>query len=172
VTIDYHQQSIRALQLAGMSERTQECYTRSVRQLVEFCQKPPDQITETELENYFLHRRNVSQWSSATLRIAYSGIRFFFVNVLKRDWHIFTYLKSKRSKRLPCILDRDEVLLLLANVTTFHNYACLSTIYICGLRISEALALQVPDIDGKRMMIHVHRGKGAKDRYVPLPEET
>jgi len=169
---DYYEQSIRALQLAGMSERTQECYTRSVRLLVDFYQKTPDLISEPELEDYFLHRRNEDKWSSATLRIAYSGVKFFFVNVLKRDWHIFTYLKSKKEKRLPCILEQEEVYRLLGCIRTFHNYACLSTIYACGLRISEALALEVPDIDGKRQMIHVHRGKGAKDRYVPLPQDT
>jgi integrase/recombinase XerD len=100
---------------------------------------------------------------------AYSGVRFFFINAPKRDWHIFTYLKSKREQRLPCILDREDAFRLLGCINTFHNYACLATVYACGLRISEALALQVTDIDGKRMMIHVHRGKGAKDRYVPLP---
>lgn len=169
---DYYEQSIRALQLAGMSERTQECYTRSVRLLADFYQKTPDLISEPELEDYFLHRRNEDKWSSATLRIAYSGVKFFFVNVLKRDWHIFTYLKSKKEKRLPCILEQEEVYKVLRCVRTFHNYACLSTIYACGLRISEALALEVSDIDGKRQMIHVHRGKGAKDRYVPLPQDT
>jgi integrase/recombinase XerD len=169
---DYFDQSIRALQLAGMSERTQECYTRAVRLLVDFYQKTPDRISESELEDYFLHRRNVDKWSSATLRIAYSGVKFFFVNVLKRDWHIFTYLKSQKERRLPCILERQEVFGVLGSIRTFHNYACLSTIYACGLRISEALALQISDIDGKRMMIHVHRGKGAKDRYVPLPQDT
>jgi integrase/recombinase XerD len=169
---DYFERSIRALQLAGMSERTQQSYTRAVRMLVDFYQKTPDLIAEPELEDYFLHRRNVDKWSSATLRIAYSGIRFFFVNVLQRDWHIFTYLKSQKDKKLPCILDQEEVFRILGRVKTFHNYACLSTIYACGLRISEALAIQVTDIDGKRMMLHVHRGKGAKDRYVPLPQAT
>lgn len=48
----------------------------------------------------------------------------------------------------------------------------LTTVYSCGLRLQEALFLQISDIDAKRMMIHVHRGKGAKDRFVPLPQET
>ena len=49
---------------------------------------------------------------------------------------------------------------------------CLSTIYSCGLRLEEGIHLQVKDIDGDRMMIHVRHGKGAKERYVPLPEAT
>ena len=169
---DYYQRSMRALQLAGMSERTQESYTRAVRMLVDFSGKTPDEITEPELEDYFLHRKNTDKWSAATMRIAYSGIKFFFLNVLKRDWHIFTYLNAKRERTLPCILSKEEVFRILDHVTTFHNYTFLSTVYACGLRISEALGLQVSDIDSQRMMIHVHRGKGAKDRYVPLPQET
>ena len=169
---DYFQKAMRALQLAGLSERTQQCYTRSVRQLVDFYHKTPDKINEQELEDYFLHRKNQDKWSAATMRIAYSGIKFFFINVLKRDWHIFNYLSAKRERRLPCILSQDEVCLILQHVRTFHNYTFLSTVYACGLRLSEALSLQVADIDSQRMMVHVHRGKGAKDRYVPLPEET
>lgn len=169
---DYYQRSMRALQLAGMSERTQQCYTRAVRQLVDFYEKTPDQISELELEDYFLHRRNVDKWSAATMRIAYSGIKFFFLNVLKHDWHIFTYLNAKRERRLPCILTKEEIFRILDHVTTFHNYVFLSTVYSCGLRLREALYLQVSDIDSSRMMIHVHRGKGAKDRYVPLPQDT
>ncbi|WP_367302530.1 tyrosine-type recombinase/integrase [Allorhodopirellula heiligendammensis] len=46
------------------------------------------------------------------------------------------------------------------------------TIYSMGLRLDETRNLQVGDVDGKRMMVHIHRGKGAKDRYVPLPAET
>jgi hypothetical protein len=47
---DYYQKSMKALQPAGMSERTQECYTRSIRKLVEFFDKTPDRIAEQELK--------------------------------------------------------------------------------------------------------------------------
>ena len=120
---DYYEQSIKALQLAGMSESTQESYTRAVRKVVEHHNKTPDQITEQELEDYFLHRRNTDQWSAATLRVAYSGVKFFFVNVLQHDWHIFTYLKAKSEQKLPCILDKEEVFGILDRVKTFHNYS-------------------------------------------------
>ncbi|MBI9091872.1 MAG: site-specific integrase [Desulfobacterium sp.] len=169
---DYYQKSMRALKLAGLSDRTQECYTRSVRQIVDFYNKTPDLISEVELEDYFLYRQNKDEWSAGTMRIAYYGIKFFFKNVLKREWHVFTYMNAKREKKLPCVLSREEVFAILNHVTSFHNYAYLSTVYSCGFRLSEALALQVSDNDSQRMMIHVHRGKGAKDRFVPLPQNT
>ncbi|MDY6896365.1 MAG: site-specific integrase [Thermotogota bacterium] len=75
---NWYQESMKALELNGMSQRTQECYTRSVRQLVDFYKKTPDQITEKELEDYFLHRKNHDQWAPATMGICYSGIKFFF----------------------------------------------------------------------------------------------
>ena len=91
---DYYQKSIKALQLAGLSDRTQQCYTRSVRQLVEFYKLSPDKISEEQLQDYFLHRRNTNKWAAATLRIAQSGIKFYFINVLKRDWYTFNYLNA------------------------------------------------------------------------------
>ncbi|MFO8085729.1 MAG: tyrosine-type recombinase/integrase [Desulfobacterales bacterium] len=66
----------------------------------------------------------------------------------------------------------SEIDRILKNVRTFHNRVFLTTVYSCGLRLQEAIYLQVSDIDSQRMMIHVHRGKQTKDRYVPLPEET
>jgi len=169
---DYYQQSMRALQLAGMSEPTQKGYTRSVRMLVEFYGKTPDLITEKELQDYFLHRRNNDKWAAATMRICYSGIKFFFINVLKRDWHTLELIHAKREQRLPTVLSLNEVWSILNTVRTPQNKAYLTVVYTCGLRLHEALYLQVTDIDKERMRIHVHRGKGAKDRYVPLPEST
>ncbi len=169
---DYYQQSMRALQLAGMSERTQQCYTRAVRMLVDFYGKTPDKVTERELQDYFLHRKNVDKWSAATLRICYSGIKFYFVNVLKRDWHTLDLIHAKRDQSLPVVLSLSEVWTILNTVQTPQNKAYLTAVYTCGLRLHEGLHLQVADIDGQRMRIHVHRGKGAKDRYVPLPGYT
>ena len=169
---DYYEKSMRALQLAGMSNRTQQSYTRSVRMLVDFYNKTPDQINEQELQDYFLHRKNVDNWSATTMRICYSGIKFFFINVLKRDWHTFNIIHAKQERRLPTVLSVSQVWNILNSVKTPQNRAYLTTVYTCGLRLQEALFLQVSDIDSDRMRIHVHRGKGAKDRYVPLPKST
>jgi integrase len=168
----WHQKMVKALQVSGKGERTQEAYVRAMRMLVEHYDKTPDKITEDELQDYFIHRQNVTKWAPATLRICYTGIKFFFMHVLKKDWHLLTILKTKHEKRLPAVLSEEEVRRVFSCITTFHNYAYLSTVYSCGLRLQEALYLQTSDIDGQRRIIHVHRGKGCKDRYVPLPDST
>jgi len=168
----WYDETMKALQLAGKSGRTQECYARAVRKLIEFYEKDPREISEEELKDYFLYRRNESEWAPATMKICYCGLKFFFMHVLRRDWPVFEYLKAQKERRLPSVLTQEEVRRILGCVRTFHNYTFLATVYTCGLRLQEALYLQVSDIDGTRMMVHVHRGKGLKDRYVPLPEET
>jgi integrase len=172
IKTQWYTKTVRALQLAGRGNTTQHMYARSVRQLIEFYGKEPNEITEQELEDYFLHRRNEDEWAPSTLKICNCGIKFFYLNVLKRDWHIFKILKAQPEKRLPCVLSREELFRILSKVKTFHNYAYLFTVYSLGLRLQEGLYLQVSDIDGERMQVHVHRGKGAKDRFVPLPEDT
>jgi len=168
----WYDKAVEALKLNGKSERTQEAYARHVRKLIEFHHKEPGQITEEELKKYFIHRQDINKWQANTMRICYSAIKFFYLHVVERDWHIFKVLKAPSEKRLPAVLTREEIDSIFAKITTFHNYVFHSTIYSCGLRLQEGLFLQISDIDSKRRLIHVHRGKGAKDRYVPLPDAT
>lgn len=169
---EWHVKFEKAMQVGGLCERSRQAYARSMRMLVEYFDKTPDLIAEEELLDYFIHRQDVSGWSAATMRICHAGIKFFFNHVLKKDWHLLLLAKAKREKRLPAVLSREEVKRIMTKVSTFHNYAYLMTVYTCGLRLQEGLFLEVSDIDGPRKMIHIHRGKGAKDRYVPLPEYT
>lgn len=172
MSTDWFQKSMDTLSLNGKGERTQQAYTRALRMLVDFYGKRPEEIGEAELEAYFLRRKNVDRWSSNTLRICYCGIRFYFVHVLGRNFALFNILRAKNESRLPTVLSREEVRSLLGCVHTAHNRAFLATVYACGLRLQEALHLEISDIDSDRMMLHVHRGKGAKDRLVPLPHST
>ena len=166
------QQMIAALQLSGKGERTQEASVRAVRLLAQFSHKSPDLISARELQASFLHRKNVDGLAPASLRICSSGIRFFSQHVLQRDWHTLTRMRAQTAHRLPAVLSVEEVRRLLASATPLHHQAYFTTVYSLGLRLHEALSLQGSDIDGPRLQVHIHHGKGAKDRYVPLPEET
>jgi integrase/recombinase XerD len=160
------------LQLAGLSPRTQDAYLRAVRMLVDHFHTPPDRLSEQQVREYFLHLKNDRHFAAASLGIAYSGIKFFYSHTAPRDWPTLERLRVPREKRLPDILSTDEVRRLIAAVRTPHNRAYFWTVYSLGLRLAEGLHLQVGDIDSARMMVHVHRGKGAKDRFVPLPSST
>ncbi len=83
---DWYERAFKALQLAGYAEKSQQCYLRGIRMLVEHTGKTPDLVTEEELQDYFLHRSNVNRWAPGTMRICYSGLKFFFTRVLRREW--------------------------------------------------------------------------------------
>jgi site-specific recombinase XerD len=163
---------IDALPLRGKGERTQAAYVREVRLLSAFYRRSPARIAEPELQQYFLHRKNVDNLAPNSMRICYSGIRFFYQHVLKRDWHTLALIRAETERRLPTVLSVQEVRRLLKAATPLHNQVSFTTLCSLGLRLQEGLFLQVVDIDSQRMMVHVHRGKGAKDRYVPLPPDT
>lgn len=160
------------LQLHGYVENTQRAYLQAVSQLAAYYHKSPDEINEEELRQYFLYLVNEKKVARSTYGLAISGIKFFYQYTLNREWPTFKLLKAPREKKLPIVLSQDEVRRILDSLYRFKHRACLSTIYGCGLRVGEALRLEVPDIDSERMLLHVRRGKGSKDRYVPLPREA
>jgi integrase/recombinase XerD len=163
---------IQDMQLRGYSERTQEMYVRAVRQLCKHYKKSPDLITEEELRDYFLHNKNVRKWSRTASTIAICGIKFFFTYTLKKEWTTFQLVRPPKEKTLPSILSRQEVRRIFKQVRFDRHLICLIAIYSLGLRLQEGTHLQVSNIDSDRMFVHIHRGKGNKDRYVPLPKRT
>ena len=106
------------------------------------------------------------------MRVAVNGIKFFYRYTEPRDWSTLVHIRIERQQTLPAVLSPGQVHQLLQRVRLLHHRVYLWTVYSCGLRLNEGLHLQVADIDAERMMLHVHRGKGAKDRLVILPAAT
>ena len=161
---------IEDLQLRGLAPRTQIAYLRVVRKLAEYYGKPPDEVTEEELRDYFLYLKNERKLSRSTCAIALCGIKFFFERTLGRQWQLFEWVRPAKEKKLPVVLSLEEVRRLLGGVRLRYYRVCLNTIYACGLRVSEGVQLEVGHIDSERMVLHVRKGKGGKDRMVPMPE--
>lgn len=124
------------------------------------------------MRQYFLHLKNVKHYARPTTTIAICGIRFFFERTLEKEWTTFNLVRPAPEKKLPVILSLAEVRQILSLIRLPRYRVCLTTIYSCGLRLQEGTHLQVADIDSARMILHVRHGKGAKDRYVPLPART
>jgi len=160
------------LHLAGMAQRTHDGYLRAVRQLSDYCETPPDRITEDQLRTFFLHLKNERQFATGSLRVAFSGVKFFYTRTCKRNWPTLAQMKIQNVKSLPEVLTIPQVHSIIDVCRVPRIAVYFWTVYSLGLRMEEGLHLQVGDIDGDRMMVHVHRGKGAKDRYIPLPNST
>lgn len=160
------------LQLTGHSERTQQSYLRAVWQLAEHFNTAPDQLSETQLREYILYLKNDKEFATGSLKIAVAGIKFFYRHTVPRDWETLKKLRIPRSKTLPDVLSIVEVRQLIGAAQRPWLRSYLWTAYSLGLRLQEALNLQPGDIDSHRMLVHIHRGKGAKDRFVPLPPRT
>lgn len=160
------------LHLGGMSQRTHDGYLRAVRQLADYCRTAPDKITENQLRRYFLFLKNEKRFAYGSLRVAFSGIKFFYTRTCKRNWQTLAQMKLQNVKSLPEVITIPQVHQIIAACRVARIATYFWTVYSLGLRMQEGLYLQVGDIDAQRMMVHIHRGKGAKDRYVPLPSST
>jgi integrase/recombinase XerD len=166
------QRMLEAMQLRGLSPKTQESYLRAVRQLAEHFARSPEQISPEELRQFFLFLRNDKRASRSTMTIALCGLKFFYDYVLLQPWPLLDIVRSPKSGHLPVVLSTEEVQRLLQAVERPHYRTCLSLIYACGLRIQEGVQLSVSQIDSARMQLHIQHGKGDKDRYVPLPHRA
>lgn len=160
---------VQDMQLAGLSATTQDRYLGAVRQLSAYTGVSPDRITEEHLRKYLLHLKNERKLAPGSLKVAYHAIRFFYSRTVKRDWISLCKLRIPKQRTLPAVLSVDEVWQLIGAVKKVQNRVFFQTVYLLGLRLQEALRLQVGDIDAQRGLVHVHQGKGSKDRRVPIP---
>jgi site-specific recombinase XerD len=166
------QKMIEDMQLRGLAARTQQSYVAAVRGLAEYYGKSPAELSEVELRQYLLYLKNEKKAAASTCNQVLSALKFLYRHTLGQDWPILEFVKPEREKKLPVVLSREEVKQVLGRVRKAHYRVCLGTIYSCGLRLQEGLNLQVKDIDSGRMGLYVRRGKGNKDRYVPLAQRT
>jgi site-specific recombinase XerD len=152
----------------GRSERTRESYLHAVAELARYYRRPPDQLTDHEVQQYLLHLIQARQLAWSSCRVAVAGLRFFYEITLGRPRATFRVPLPKGAQKVPEILSREEVARILSATTTVKHRVLLMTTYAGGLRVSEVVGLKVSDIDADRMLIRVEQGKGRKDRYTLL----
>lgn len=165
-----YQRHLRMLKLQGKSEKTRDAYARAIRRLRDHFDCCPDKLTPKQLESYFARLVETHSWS--TVKVDCWGFKFFWKFVLEKDWQWVNIVKPPKVKSLPDILTPSEIEQLIGETRKLRYRVFLLTTYSMGLRLSETLSLQVGDIDGKRKQVHIRRGKGHKDRFVPLPDLT
>ena len=166
------QKLIDELTLRGFSKNTITSYVWCVRRIAKHFMRPPDDVRNDELRELLLELCR-EPLATSTLNVIVSAWIFFYDQVLGRD---VTQLKTslprtKKAKVQIRAYSKDEVRAILYDSELNLKHATfLSTVYHAGLRVSEAVNLQIGDIQSSNAVILVRKGKGKKDRYTLLPE--
>jgi integrase/recombinase XerD len=157
------------LTLRGYSPSTIKSYLSWIRSLVEFARPlHPRELDEDDIRNYMLYLIENKKLARSTVNQAFNAVRFLYVELYKREFIIESVPRPKRARQLPKVLSVNEVARLIDATSNLKHKALLMLIYSSGLRAGESVHLKLEDIDSSRMLVHVRRGKGAKDRYTLL----
>jgi len=160
----------RALKLQGKAPATISAYLRAVRRAADYFDRCPDDLTAEELKDYFASLLETHSWS--TIKSDRCGLQFFYHHVLGKPWVWVDIVRPPKELTIPDILTREETHRLLDTVHKLRYRVYFVLIYSTGLRLNEGLKLEVGDIDKDRLRLHVRKGKGNKDRYVPITDEV
>ena len=167
----YEVRFLECLDLRGVSRETKYNYIRPVTSLASYYGQDPGTLSIEQVRTYFVYLHNVKHYSPQSLKSAYYGIRFFYIHVIGFRQEDFTFFKAKIEHKLPVILTREEVRMIISRIHSYDYRLLLNLTYQCGLRISEAVRIKIADINRELMTITVRQSKGNKDRSIPLPEK-
>jgi integrase/recombinase XerD len=156
------------LRIRNYADSTIEVYTDLVARFARFFGKSPEDLGPEDIRTYQVYLVEERKVSWTILNQTVCALRFLYRTTLDKDWAIRHIPYAKREKKLPVVLSRKEVACLLRAAENRKHRTMLMTAYGCGLRRLEVVNLRLRDLDSSRMVVRVHRGKGRKDRYVPL----
>jgi len=161
------QRMIEDMRIRNLSPNTIDCYVGQVARFARHFGRSPAELDLEHVRAYQLHLVE-KQCSFSSLNQTTSALRFFYQRTLGKTWAVDRIPYAKKPKRLPLVLTQDEVQCLLNAITIPLHRTLAMTMYAAGLRIGEAIALTVGDIDSKQMVIRIVQGKGRKDRLALL----
>jgi len=172
----------RYLGAAGVSDSTVRAYRNDLRDFAEwYGERPLEQVDVRALSDYTAdlgRARRGSKLAPSTIARRLSAVRSLLRFSLGASHVPDIPLAPRRTRRLPNAPKLREVEELLAaagsgdDVLSLRNRALLELVYSAGLRSSEAVGLDLGDVDFEQEIVHIQNGKGAKDRVVPLGEEA
>ncbi len=157
------------LVLKGYSPNTIRSYCGAFYKLLRLLGKVAVMsLTKAHIQSYLLWLLQKRGYSETHVHTVINSIKFYFEAVEKRDKEFYDLPRPRKPLLLPDILATVEVESLLRSISNLKHKVILMTAYSAGLRVSELVMLRVNDVDSKRMMIHIRKGKGKKDRMVTL----
>ena len=163
------QRMIEELKRRNFSPRTIQTYVGAVARFARHFKESPERLGANEIRAWQLHLHD-SGLSFSTYNCASCALRFLYGVVLGLPDMTTLVPFARREKKLPTLLSQNEVRAMLSSIAHGRDRVVVTVAYACGLRVSELAALRVKDVDGARKLLHVHAGKGRKDRLIPLSD--
>jgi integrase/recombinase XerD len=163
------QRVLEDLQIRHYSPNTVRAYIRSIAEFAKHFGKSPDLLGAEQIREYQLDLIKEKRVSLSSYIQAVCSLRFLYANTLHRQVAVERIPLPRYEKKLPVILSREEVKLVLETPKNLGYRAMLSTMYAAGPRVSEVANLKVEDIDSGRGILWIRGGKGRKDRRTLLP---
>jgi len=155
------------IKINGLSESTHRNYCRSAAQLALYFGKTPLEVSDEQITDYLYLLKDKQHLSASYFKHTVYGLRYIFRYYGLHE-RIVELPSMKKDKSLPVVLSKKECRRLFAAPRLLKHRVLLALIYSAGLRREEVVNLRPEDIDSDRMQIHIHQGKGGKDRYVVL----
>ncbi|MCL1079889.1 integrase [Parashewanella spongiae] len=165
-----YRQHLINLHLQGKRPSTIDGYSRAVRRIADYFNRCPDNLCQQEMKQYFTALIGTHSWS--IVKIDRNGLQFFYQHTLNKQWQWLNIVKPPQVRRLPDILSTTEVALVINRTKQLRYQVFFVVLYSMGLRLGEAINLEIGDIDKSSMKVHVRDGKYGKDRFVSLPLRT
>ena len=164
------QRMITDLRVRNFAPGTIDLYVRSVARFARHFGQSPDKLGPEHIREYQTYLLETKKTSWGTFKLSVSSLRFLYKVTLGKPWFIEYIPFPKPERKLPVVLSPEELGEFFQAVRNLTHRTVLRTMYASGLRIAEALALELHDIDSRRMVIRVRQGKGRRDRYTILSE--
>ena len=155
------------MKLRGFSPLTVRNYTFFVNKFLQKFEKNPEELNEDDVKEYLSEMFDTK--SKNTIMLAAASLKFFFIEVLKKDFSGVPL--PKKDKKLPEVLNKEEVRKLIDSTDTVKSRLIVSMLYSTGLRVSELVNLKVGDLNLSDKTGWVRKGKGSKDRLFILGEQ-
>ena len=156
------------LQRRNYSQSTVRTYIYAVEDFAKYFHRSPERLGQEHIRQYQAYLFRERKLSPGTIEGRTAALRFLFIRTLRRPYLPDHIPFPKRQRRLPTILDQQEVARLIYSAGNLMHRTMMMMLYATGLRRAEMCHLKVSDIDSKRMVIHVRQGKGGRDRDVLL----
>jgi site-specific recombinase XerD len=159
---------IEDMQLRNLAAVTQRNYIAHVAAFARFFGQSPEILDQDAVREYLLYLLNERKMSPDAVNQQVSALKFLYLTTLEMPWAAEDFPRVRRPHRLPVVLSHEEVVVFFDYVPSLKYRAALMLCYGAGLRVSEAVAVKVSDVDSQRMLLRVEQGKGRKDRYTML----